>query len=94
MATALSFDDFAASARERGFDDVVVRHWAPHQHVETHTHPVSIEVVVVEGQVDLTMAGETRRYGSGEVFTVGQEVPHAEVYGPQGAVFWVARRSA
>jgi quercetin dioxygenase-like cupin family protein len=89
----LNFDAYVRDALQRGYDEVVVREWLPHQRVDTHSHPVSIEVVVASGEVDLTLAGQTRRYAQGEVFTVAQNEDHAETYGPEGAVFWVARRA-
>jgi quercetin dioxygenase-like cupin family protein len=89
---ATSFEAFEATARAQGFDEVLVREWKPGQVVETHTHPFSIDALVVRGEVTLQCGSEQRVVKAGEGFELAREVPHAEFYGPEGATFWVARK--
>ena len=88
-----TFDDFQRTALARGFDEVLVREWAPGQVVGTHTHPFAVEARVVRGELALTVQGQTRRIAAGG-FELARDVPHEERYGPEGATFWVARRHA
>jgi quercetin dioxygenase-like cupin family protein len=88
----MTFDAFKADALARGFDEVLVREWAPGLQVGTHTHPFAVEARVVRGGLALTLGDSTRDLAAGEVFALAAEVPHAENYGPEGATFWVARR--
>ena len=74
---APDFEAFKAAALADGFDDVLVREWAPAQ--------------VVRGEVWLTVADTTRHLQAGDAFTLEKSVPHTERYGAQGATFWVAR---
>jgi quercetin dioxygenase-like cupin family protein len=89
-----TFEQFAAAARERGFDEVVERRWEPRTELDTHTHPFAASARVVAGEMWLTVDGATRHLRPGDTFDIGRGVPHAERYGEQGATFWVARRRA
>ena len=89
-----SFDAFEASAREHGFDEVIVREWAPGQVLETHRHPFVVNAWVVRGEVALTQGDSTRVLRAGDSFRLERDEPHAERYGNEGATFWVARKHA
>lgn len=89
-----SFEAFEASAREQGFDEVIVREWAPGQVLETHRHPFEVKAWVVRGELALTDGDGTRVVRAGESFQLAREAPHSERYGSEGATFWVARRNA
>lgn len=88
------FDAFKAQALARGFDEVVERRWAPHTVLDTHTHPFAADAVVTEGEMWLTVNGETRHLQPGDTFALERDVPHGERYGASGATYWVARRNA
>lgn len=83
---------FEAEARARGFDEVLVRDWAPDQVLDTHTHDFSAWVRVNGGEMWLTVGDATQHLLPGQQFEVGAQVPHAERYGAAGANLWVARR--
>jgi quercetin dioxygenase-like cupin family protein len=93
MMLAASYAEFETAARASGFDTVLLREWAPGTVVDTHTHPFDVEAQVVQGEFWLTVGDATRHLRPGDTFAVGREVPHAERYGAEGAVFWAARRS-
>lgn len=86
------FPSFEAEARRRGFDEVLVRDWPANAVVATHTHPFAVWVQVSRGEMWLTVDGQTQHLRSGDQFTLGDEIAHAERYGADGASFWVARR--
>jgi len=87
-----SFDSFQADALARGFDEVLVRTWAPGTVVGTHTHPFAVDALVVQGEFWLTVGEDQRHLQPGDTFQLARDVPHAERYGDQGAIFWAARR--
>lgn len=87
-----SFDQFRTTQLAQGFDEVLERPWAPNSVVGTHTHPFSVSALVVQGEMWLTVGDDTRHLHAGDTFTLDRDVPHAERYGPEGALFWVARR--
>lgn len=89
----ITFAEFEASARAQGFQEVVERKWAPSTVLAPHTHPFAVSALVVEGEMWLTVGDEARHLRPGDTFELEAEVPHAERYGPEGATYWVARRS-
>ncbi|SIQ31833.1 cupin domain-containing protein [Pseudacidovorax sp. RU35E] len=89
-----SFSDYEADAVGRGFDEVMERVWTPGTHVHTHGHPFAVEALMVDGELTLTIGDETRVLHRGDRFTLTHDQPHEELYGGEGAVYWVARRHA
>lgn len=88
------FESFRANALRRGFDEVLERRWQPGQVLDEHRHPFTAEALVVEGEMWLTVDGVTRHLVPGDTFSLARDHPHAERYGAQGAVYWVARKNA
>lgn len=91
--TPPSFDQFRTAALARGFDEVLERQWQPGTVLDTHTHDFSVDALVVQGEMWLTVGADTRRLLPGDTFTLDRAVPHAERYGDEGATYWVARRN-
>lgn len=87
-----SFESFAAESRAAGFEEVLERKWPANKVLDTHTHPFSVQALVVQGEMWLTIGDSTQHLRAGERFALDQGVPHAERYGAEGATFWVARR--
>jgi quercetin dioxygenase-like cupin family protein len=87
-----TFLQFETAARAEGFDEVLVREWAPDLVLETHSHPFAVKALVVRGDFHLTQGDATHHLRAGEGFELAREAPHAEHYGAEGATFWVARR--
>ena len=84
---------FEAEARRRGFDETLERSWAPNTVLDTHTHSFGVWAQMSRGEVWFTVDGRTLHLRPGDPFSVGYEVPHAERYGADGAVYWAARRN-
>lgn len=89
-----SFEQFAAQARARGFDEVLERRWEPGTVLDEHTHPFGVDAVVVQGEMWLSCGAQTQHLKPGDPFVLDAHVPHAERYGAEGATYWVARRNA
>jgi len=92
-----SFDDigfvrFTEQAKQLGFNNVLVKSWDPNTVLEHHSHPFSVQALVVAGKMWLRVAEDSYALGVGDRFSVNHSVQHAETYGPAGAVVWVARR--
>ena len=89
-----TFAEFQSASLAEGYDEVIERRWAPGQEVDTHTHPFTAHAVIVEGEMWLACGDRTQHLLPGDGFDLDAGVPHAERYGPAGAVYWVARRNA
>ncbi len=89
--TTPTLESFTAQSLEEGFDEIIVREWAAHLQLDTHTHPFDVSAYVVSGEYWLTVGAEVKHLKAGDFFRLARDVPHAELYGPQGATVWVAR---
>lgn len=94
MSITTDFTRFRDAALADGFDEVVERDWAAGQVLDTHRHPFSLEAVVARGEMWLTQGQTTRHLKAGDRFELARDVPHAERYGPEGALVYVARLHA
>jgi quercetin dioxygenase-like cupin family protein len=86
-----TFEQFEASVRAEGCDEVLVREWAADASTGDHTHPFDASLRVARGDFLLTMGGTTRRLVAGDTCKVPRGTVHAETYGPEGATIWVGR---
>ncbi len=93
MTRDMTFQEFEARGHARGFDEVTERVWAAGSEASTHTHPFSVEALVVAGEMWLTVGDDTRHLRPGDTFELDRDVPHAERYGADGATYWAARRN-
>jgi hypothetical protein len=89
----MTLDDFTREAQALGYQETLSRSWDPLTVLATHSHPFDARAVVTQGEMWLTVAGNTQHLQAGDRFEVAHDVPHEERYGPQGATYWVARRS-
>ena len=74
------FAEFEATARTHGFDEVVERRWAPNTVLDTHGHPFAVKALVVEGEMWLTLDGQTRHLVAGDEFDVDRDAPHGALW--------------
>ena len=58
----------------------------PGAEVPDHDHPHEQLGLVLEGEIDMTLAGETRRIGPGTAYVVPGGVRHSGVGGPTGCL--------
>jgi len=89
-----SFSAFKEEALASGFDEALVREWAPDSVIAPHAHPFDADAVVTQGEMWLTCNGETRHLLPGDAFVLSRGQQHAERYGSEGATYWVARRNS
>lgn len=87
-----TFSEFESASRAQGYEQVLVREWAASRTVGVHTHPFDVSARVVRGEFTLRCQGKDLMLGAGQTFTLARDTPHEELYGPQGATVWVARR--
>jgi quercetin dioxygenase-like cupin family protein len=89
-----TFEAFTAISMDEGFDEVLVREWAPDLVIDTHTHPFDVSAWVVRGEFKLTVGDKVIKLQAGDPFRLGRDIAHAEHYGSEGATVWVARANA
>lgn len=93
MPSLPSFQAVETEAHDAGHPEGLERRWALGEVVPEHTHPFEVRARVVHGERWPTVGGLTRHLPAGERFELACDEPHAERYGPDGAVYRVARRA-
>lgn len=86
-----TFESFTDQSLDEGFDEIIVREWAPQLELATHTHPFDVSAYVARGEYWLTVGDQVKHLKAGDFFRLARDVPHAELYGAEGATVWVAR---
>ncbi len=75
-----------------GVDTVVAVEREPDGMLDTHSHPFEARALVMAGEITIEAEGRTRRYGPGDIFQLGANIPHVEHYGPQGVRYLAGRK--
>jgi hypothetical protein len=88
------FETYRADALAKGYDEVLERRWAPGIATGTHSHPFDVAAVLVHGEMWLEQGPIAVHLVPGSGFELKANVPHSERYGPEGALFFSARRHA
>jgi AraC-like ligand binding domain len=92
MTLGRSFTDYETDLKAQGFDEVLERKYLPLTVIDTHVHAFAAKALVVEGEMWMTVDGNTRHLQAGGTFELDPQVAHSERYGSEGAIYWVARR--
>lgn len=58
----------------------------PSGEVPMHSHPHEQVGLVLEGEIAMTIGGETRRCGPGDCYIIAGDVLHAGAAGPEGCL--------
>ena len=89
-----TFAEFERGLLAQGYEQVLERRWGPDHDTGSHTHDFDASAVVVEGEMWLVREDATQHLLPGDTFQLARGTPHSERYGPAGAVYWAARRTA
>ena len=84
---------FESALRADGYLEILTRDIAALTQVPTHTHAFDVRALMLAGELDLSVGGQTQRYGAGDVFIVAGGVEHAEQFGSTAARYLVGRRA-
>jgi quercetin dioxygenase-like cupin family protein len=87
--------EFEAKMRADGFVEIVTREREPSEPSDEHAHEFTARVMVLDGELALTLSGTRHVYRSGDSCEVPAGTTHIEHYGPNGAsVRYIAGRRA
>ncbi|MEI7530385.1 MAG: cupin domain-containing protein [Betaproteobacteria bacterium] len=88
-----NLEEFKSQALSTGFDEVIERVWSANVVVPEHTHPFTAYALVTEGEMWMTRGQDIAHLKVGDTFLMDPGTPHSEKYGPNGAIYWVARKN-
>ena len=86
-------DQFLKSLKDSGYPEPVEVQQPPNGFLDAHTHPFAVQALVIDGYIEITILGNTKKYDVGDVFRLSFEELHTERYGPQGVRYLASRKN-
>ena len=86
-------DQFLKSLKDSGYPEPVEVQQPPNGFLDDHTHPFAVQALVIDGYIEITILGETKKYDVGDVFQLSFEQLHTERYGPHGVRYLASRKN-
>ena len=84
--------DFEASLASEGYDEVLTREMEPGKYIGEHDHPFDARIMVLDGEISLTVDGDVTIYREGDTCTMAAGRRHVEAVGPEGVKLLIGRR--
>ena len=84
--------NFREKMKKDGYGDATVRDFLPNHSMPTHTHEFGASLVVLDGEITITMEDRSVTCQTGDIFALDANVSHAEQVGEEGVRFLVCRK--
>ena len=78
--------------RDEGFTHTYVWQDRPHAFYPDHTHPAKTAHIILQGEMTLTMDGQTHTLGAGERCDVPAGTVHSARIGPAGCRYLIGEK--
>ncbi|ABP34560.1 hypothetical protein [Polynucleobacter asymbioticus] len=88
----MNIAQFISMLHQDGYPEPLEVKREPLGQLGDHTHPFEVKALVIEGSIELVVNGIRKQYLSGDIFHLGFEELHSELYGPQGVRYLVSRK--
>ena len=89
---SMNQDQFLQQLKKAGYPTPMEVQQPPNGQLGNHTHPFAVQALILDGYIEIDIAGETKKYEVGDVFQLAFEQEHAERYGPQGVRYLASRQ--
>jgi hypothetical protein len=83
---------FLKMLSQEGYPDPVEVHQPPNGSLSEHSHPLAVKALVIEGSIEISIAGHTQSYEVGDIFELADQELHSESYGPYGVRYLASRK--
>lgn len=84
--------DLEKQLREEGFSHTFVWRDGPHAFYPDHTHATETAHIILEGEMTLTMDGQTHTFRAGERCDVPAGAVHSARMGPRGCRYLIGEK--
>lgn len=88
----LNVPELEKKLHTEGFRHTYVWEDGPDCRYSDHTHPVETAHIILEGEMTLTMGGQSRTYRAGERCDVAAGAVHAARMGPEGCRYLIGEK--
>ena len=78
--------------QQDGYGDPAIKEMAPNHTEDTHTHDFGASILVLDGEISVTMEDGVVTCRAGDTFALDANMPHAEQIGDEGVRFLVGRK--
>lgn len=83
---------FRKQLEQDGYNDIGIREMAANHVEPTHTHDFGASILVLSGEISVTLEDRVVTCCAGDSFALDANVPHAERIGGEGVRFLAGRR--
>lgn len=84
--------EFEEQLKNEGFSGIFVHRDSPGAYYPDHTHLGITAHIVLDGEITVTSAGQTKTYSPGERFDVPAGEIHSAQIGPQGCRYMIGEK--
>ena len=83
---------FREQLEQNAYGDIAIKEMAANHVEPTHTHGFAASILVLSGEISVTLEDRVVTCGAGDSFALDANIPHAEQIGGEGVRFLVGRR--
>ncbi len=83
---------FREKMRQEGYGEANLIEWEANHAVDTHTHDFGASVLVLDGEISVTLEDRVVTCRAGDTFSLDADIPHAEQVGSEGVRFLACRK--
>ncbi len=83
---------FREQLQQNGYGEISIKEIAANHTEPTHTHDFGASILVLSGEISVTIGDRVETCGVGDTFALDANIPHAEQIGGEGVRFLVGRR--
>jgi mannose-6-phosphate isomerase-like protein (cupin superfamily) len=88
----MAAEDWEQQLRAEGFKRIYTWQDAPLVHYPDHTHDALSAHIILDGEMAVTVRGETHTYKVGERFDVDPNTVHSARMGPKGCRYLIGEK--
>ncbi len=78
--------------RTEGYDKVYIWDAEPNEEDAPHSHPYDVKLVVLEGELNVTLANQSLRLKPGDQQTIAANLSHTALAGQQGCRYIIGQK--
>jgi len=93
IGESMTKTEFIHMLMQEGYPDPVEVQREPYGLLSEHSHPFEVYALILDGDIELIIEGESNRYKLGDIFYLGAQELHSESYGKEGVHYLASRRS-
>lgn len=83
---------FREQLQQNGYGEIAIREMAANHTEPTHTHDFGASVLILSGEISVTLEDRVVTCVAGDTFALDANIPHSEQIGSEGVRFLAGRK--